>query len=286
LVLVSREIKFLIFISLLSLLVWTLYWTIPSSLERIVDLISGQAIPGESFGGVTYVLMEVSAAIGTTVRSIGVVLGIFALYLLSFKNKVFLDVKKLVAGGLFIEAFYYYMVGFPSGVYMTNGGYGGAFVTLGVSYILQFLLTVPFLVIFGVKVYRYRQNGRSLLKWAGFAFVGYIGALWVNSVFRWFDMISTDGLSVFFTGIRAVGSLNAFIVMSLAVVFGVLSVNYFLKEKRVEFRWAGLALTMIGLHYLIYLIYSYLGGMISFVLIVEVWAIPLLGLGVSLVRKK
>ena len=70
------------------------------------------------------------------------------------------------------------------------------------------------------------------------------------------------------------------------MVFGVLSVNYLLKEKKSGFRWAGLALTMVGLHYLIYLLYSYVGGMINFVLIVEVWAIPLLGLGVSIVRKK
>jgi len=283
---INREIKFWILVSLISLLLWTLYWTIPSSLERIIDLISGQSIPGESFGGLMYVWMEVSAAIGTTVRSIGVVFGIIVLYLLNFGNKNFMDVKKLVAGGLLIEAFYYFMLGFPSGVYMTTGGYGGAFGTLGVSYLLQFLFTTPLLLILGVKVFRHKKNISDWFKWAGFAFVGYIGALWVNSVFRWFDMISAEGLSVFLTGIRAVGSLNAFIVMSLAVVFGVLSVNYLLKEKKSGFRWAGLALTMVGLHYLIYLLYSYVGGMINFVLIVEVWAIPLLGLGVSIVRKK
>ena len=88
---INREIKFWILVSLISLLLWTLYWTIPSSLERIVDLISGQPIPGESFGGVMYVWMEVSGAIGTTVRSIGVVFGIIVLYLLSFRNKSFFD---------------------------------------------------------------------------------------------------------------------------------------------------------------------------------------------------
>ena len=283
---INREIKFWILVSLLSLLLWTLYWTIPSSLERIVDLISGQSFPGESFGGVMYVWMEVSAAIGTTVRSIGVVFGIIVIYFLSFGNRNFKDVKKLVAGGLLIEAFYYFTLGFPSGLYMTTGGYGGAFVTLGVSYLLQFLFTTPLLLILGVKVFSQKKKGSDWLKWASFAFVGYIGALWVNSVFRWLDMISAEGLSVFLTGIRAVGSLNAFIVMSLAVVFGVLSVNYLLKEKKNGFRWAGLALAMVGLHYLIYLLYSYVGGMGNFVLIAEVWAIPLLGLGVSIARKK
>ena len=160
---INREIKFWILVSLISLLLWTLYWTIPSSLERIIDLISGQSIPGESFGGLMYVWMEVSAAIGTTVRSIGVVFGIIVLYLLNFGNKNFMDVKKLVAGGLLIEAFYYFMLGFPSGVYMTTGGYGGAFWTLGVSYLLQFLFTTPLLLILGVKVFRHKKNRSVML---------------------------------------------------------------------------------------------------------------------------
>ena len=136
-----------------------------------------------------------------------------------------------------------------------------------------------------MKVFRHKKNRIDWFKWAGFAFVGYIGALWVNSVFRWFDMISAEGLSVFLTGIRAVGSLNAFVVMSLALVFGVLSVYQLLNGRKIGVRWAGLALVMVGLHYFIYLLYSYFGGMIDFVLLVEVWAIPLLGLGVSVVRK-
>ena len=141
-------------------------------------------------------------------------------------------------------------------------------------------------MILGLKIYRGKQNKKGFLKWIGFAFVGYIVALWSNSVFRWFDMISTDGLSVFFTGIRAIGSLNAFIVMSLAVLFGVLGAHYLLDKQKTAIKWFGLALTMIGLHYLIYLVYSYFGGMINFVLIVEIWAISLLGLGVSIIRKK
>ncbi len=283
---ISRETKFWIFLSLLSLLLWTLYWTIPSSLERIANLISGKPIPGESFGGSMYVWMEVSGAIGTTFRSIGILMGIITLYSLSFRNKDIIDVQKLAAGGLFIEAFYYFMVGFPSGVFMTTEGYGGAFVTLGISYFLQFLFTVPFLLILAVKVYRHKLNKKGLVKWAGFTFVGYIGALWVNSVFRWFDMISADGLSVFFSGSRAVGSLNAFIVMSLAIIFSIIGVYYLLKREKNPRFWIGLSLVMVGLHYLIYLIYTYYyGGMINSVMLQEVWAIPLLGLGVALLRK-
>jgi hypothetical protein len=283
----SRETKIWIFISLFSLLLWTIYWTYPSSLERIYDiLISGQVFAGGSFGGLMYAWMEVSGAIGTLIRSIGVVFGIIILYLMSVKNKSLIDVKKLLATALFIEAFYYFMVSFPSGTFMTTVGYGGQYVTLGVAYFIQFLVTTPFLVILGFKVYRHKQNEGDIIKWVGFAFVGYITALWSNSVFRWFDMIANEGFSVFFTGIRAVGSLNAFIVMSLAVGFGALGVYYLLKGRKVAIKWAGLALGMVGLHYLIYLVYSYFGGMINFVLIIEVWAITLLGLGVSIVRKK
>ena len=100
-------------------------------------------------------------------------------------------------------------------------------------------------------------------------------------------MISADGLSVFLTGSRAVGSLNAFIVMSLAIIFSSIGVYYLLKRKRNPRFWIGLSLVMVGLHYLVYLIYTYYyGGMISSVMLQEVWAIPLLGLGVALLRKK
>lgn len=286
---INREIKFWILVSLISLLLWTVYWTIPSSLERIVDLISGQPIPGESFGGVMYVWMEVSGAIGTTVRSLGVLFGIIVLYLLSFRNKSFLDVKKLVVGGLLIEAFYYFMVGFPSGVFMTTIGYGGEAVTLGMAYLLQFLFTTPFLVILSVKIYRKNENKKEIkfLKWIALAFVGYVITLWSNSVFRWFDMVGSEGLSFFSTGIRTIGALNAFVTMTLAVIFSIIGASYVLRGKKNPSFWVGLSVIMVGIHYLIYLVYSiYFGGMINSVMLVEVWAIPLLGLGVSIVRKK
>lgn len=281
----NRESKIWIFITLLSLLIWTLYWTIPSSIERIIDiLITGQTFSYESNIGSMYVWMEISGAIGTITRNIGIILGIIALYLLSLKNKSFTEVKKLVSAALFIEAFYYFMVGVPSGTFMTTIGYGGQFVTLGISYFLQFLFTTPFLVILGLQIHRNKQNEIRFLKWVGFAFIGYIAALWLNSVFRWFDMISSDGLSVFFKGLRAVGSLNAFIGMSLAMIFSLVGVYYLHKSSKNTIKWASFALIMIGLHYIIYLVYSYFGGMIGFVLIVEVWAIPLLGLGISIYR--
>ncbi|KON34064.1 MAG: hypothetical protein AC479_02150 [miscellaneous Crenarchaeota group-6 archaeon AD8-1] len=84
--------------------------------------------------------MEISGAIGTITRNIGIVLGIISLCLLSIKNKSFTEVKKLVSAALFIEAFYYFMVGVPSGTFMSTIGYGGQFITLGISYFLQSFL--------------------------------------------------------------------------------------------------------------------------------------------------
>jgi hypothetical protein len=255
-------------------------------LDHVVDFILGDFTGGENITGWMYVWMEVSGAIGTILRNFGIIIGIVVLGIMISKSKRFEDVKKWVGLALFIEAFYYFMVGFPSGVFMTTVGYGGAFVTLGISYLLQFLSTVPFLIILGLKVTmgKYKENGFRL--WVGFAFVGYVLALGVNSMFRWFDMISAEGFSVFFSGIRAFGVLNALVLMPLAIFFSVFAAFRLINKKKTAYRWLGLALFAVGLHYLLYVVYSYFGGMLAFVLLVEVWTIPLIGLGVSIIRNR
>jgi hypothetical protein len=51
-------------------------------------------------------------------------------------------------------------------------------------------------------------------------------------------------------------------------------------------KWAGLAFAMVGLYYSVYAVYSYYGNMMSWVWLVDIWTIPLLGLGIALAVTK
>ena len=43
---------------------------------------------------------------------------------------------------------------------------------------------------------------------------------------------------------------------------------------------------MLGRHFVIYLVYNAVGGMLDFAILTEVWAVSLLGLGLSIIRHK
>jgi hypothetical protein len=283
---VGRGVKVWIFITLCSLLVWTIYW-VPWSFSLIYNLIITRGAIFR-FGGWMYLLQELSGAIGTIARSIGVFIGLFILFLLRDDSKGIFETKKWLASALVIESFYYAMLGFPSGIYMLGFGYSGQYQVLGVSFLLQFLFTTPFLAVLAVKVYRYEKDGSGFQswKWVGAAFVGYIAALWANSVPKWFEMLAMEGTAFFSVPIRTIGVLNDFALMSLAIVFAVVGAFSLVKKKSSAVRWLGLTLAIVGLHYLVYVVYSYYGGMLNFVMLAEVWAIPLLGLGVTMLRTK
>jgi len=180
------------------------------------------------------------------------------------------------------------MVGAPSGIYMMGSGYGGQYQIIGVSFFLQFLLTTPLLAILAMKVYSYEKgtNAFQSWKWLSLAFLGYVAALFVNSVLKWFEMASVEGIAVFPNGIITPGTLLASIFMSLALVFAVFGAFSLVKRKVTSIRWIGLALAVVGLHYLVFVVFSYFSNILDFAMLAEVWAIPILGIRVSMRRMK
>ncbi len=285
--LVDRNVKVWIFITLCSLLFWIVYW-IPAGLLRISAFVFGSNVNVFRYVDSLYIWMELSASVGTIIRVIGVLIGLLLLFLLRSDGKGIFEAKNLLASALAVESFYYAMVGFPSGIYMMGSGYGGQYRTLGVSFFLQFLFTTPFLAVLAVKVYRHEKgaNGFQSWKWVAAAFVGYIAALCVNSVLKWFEMVSVEGIAVFPTGIRVPGALIAFVFMSLAVVFAAFGAFSLAKKESSAITWLGLALVLVGLHYLAFVIFSYFSNTLKFAMLAEVWAIPLLGLGLSMLKVK
>ena len=232
------------------------------------------------------------AAVGLVAHFIGVILGLLSLYMVRKDTMSFLKIKKLVVVALSLESLYYASL-IPSVIWLLAlvGLYGnlGFTYTLGIAYVLQIIFTVPFLAILAFKVNKYDGDpkGFQSWKWVGIAFSGYVVALWANAVLRWFDMVMAEGVIVFFSGITGLGALNAFVFMSLAVIFAVIGTYSYARHRRgAILRWFALSLMMVGLHYVFYVVYSYLVGALNSVWIIDVWAISLLGLGLSMLKMK
>jgi hypothetical protein len=287
---VGRWVKVWVFVSLVSLLVWVIHWLLPS-FGRFFSMDGTPWADVLRRSGLMFTVMELSWAVGTIARFFGVLVGIGVLVILVWKrNKGFYSVRKWVALALGIEAFYYGSVAFPAGLLMVGVGSSGALnnTSLGVAYLLQGLFTVPFLVILAVKVGRYEKSteGFRSMGLVGLAFVGYVVALWANVVFRWVDMVAIQGFGFFSVGLRTVGALTAFILMSLALIFSVVGAYSLAKRRGPALKWLGLALAMVGLYYLSYVVYSYYSNMLGWVWLVDIWTIPLLGLGITLLVTK
>jgi hypothetical protein len=95
-------------------------------------------------------------------------------------------------------------------------------------------------------------------------------------------MVSAESLR-FIEGIRAVGFFNALAFMPFAIVFASVGAYRVFQQKELSAKkWFGASLSVIGLNYAIYLAYSYFAGTLNTLPLVDIWTIPLLGLGIAL----
>jgi hypothetical protein len=275
----NNKIKILVTITLFSLLLWITYWLIPS-FQHFFNLALG--LPDQYSNREWYFI---PAHFGLIARLTGTCLGLLAVFFIWIKNKPFSKVKSLVTTSLLMEAAYFISL-LPSfwSLFSTFRA-----TTLGIAYFLQIIFTAPLLVILALKIHQnnVQDNKLKILKWSTITFVGYIAALWINSVFRWIDMLLIEGVGFLTSGIRAIGFFDAIIFMSLAVILAAMGARSHGKEIEVAARkWIGLSMVMVGLHYVIYLVYSYIVGALGFVLLVDVWTVPLLFLGLALLFTK
>jgi hypothetical protein len=225
-----------------------------------------------------------SGHVGLTLRFAGLLLGLSAVCLLWLKQWPFVRLKLFVAFALFLEGAYF--VGLlPSVFWLIRPETFVYSPELGYGYLLQILFTVPFLWLLAFTVVQYREGQikRGLVVAAALAFVGYVAALAINEVSRWTGMLSGDASSFLSQGIRAVGFLNAVVLMPVAVSLTVVGVVWLVRrDLRSAKLWLGASLFAIGLNYAIYFVYSYLTNSLQSVMLVDVWTIPLIGLGVAL----
>ena len=74
--------------------------------------------------------------------------------------------------------------------------------------------------------------------------------------------------------------------MTLAVIFSIFGALNLSKKKKQASTYIGFTLTLVGLHFLIYLVFNFLSGSLVSVWLTDIWAIGLLGLGLSIIRSK
>jgi hypothetical protein len=273
---VGRGVKVWVFVCLCSLLIWVVVIMLPLNVRSFFNVISGQP---DFYTGNLGMLM--AGSVGLIARFFGVVLALAVGFLVwGGPDKSGARVERLVEAALFLEGTYFVLL-FPSGLWRISDGFN----FLGVAFLLQAVSAGTVLMVLSFKV-RGSAGNVAALKWVGVAAAGYFGALWFNVVFKWFDMIAMLGSSFLLRGAASWGFLSSLITMSLAVVFAVIGAFLLAGNKGESVWWFGLSLIMVGFHYVVYLAYSFSAGALESALPLDVWTLPFIGLGLSLLRMK
>jgi hypothetical protein len=231
--------------------------------------------------------MYTLAAVGMVSRLIAVIIAIWGIYRIwNTKNNSF-STRKILAVAIGLESIYFASL-IPSILYLFALGStrNSVFYSMfGIGYLLQVILTFPLLLVLAIKLYKSSSYSFNSQKLVAITFVGYVVAMWANSVFHWIGLLTTHGPSFLFGESNSILAWNALILMTLAVIFSIFGGIYLNKNRQVT-EWVGLALTLIGIHFLIYLIYNVVIGSLTSVWLTDIWAIGLLGLGLSMLKTR
>ncbi len=275
----SRNVKIWTSISIASLLGYVAY-VFRGSIEIIIGYLNNvqSDVWYVNFTGAVFWVGD----IGLVARLAGTMLGLAAIYMLWIEKRTFPRVKNLIAVALILEGVNFIAL-LPSLPFLFEPSGVTSSLPLAWGYVLQILFTVPFLWTLAAKVLLYREPAQksSLLKFAAVAFIAYAIVLFANEFSRWASMIFSD--TNFLGDVRIIGFLNAVALMPFAVIFAVAGA-WRLWNGRITsaMGWLGASLAVIGLNYSILLAYSYFTNSLKFLALVDIWTIPLLGLGVTL----
>jgi hypothetical protein len=231
-------------------------------------------------------LYRLTSSIGVTFRLLGAILAMISIYLIwRYKTNSFPKVKNIISAALLFEGIYYlsFLPSIPRLIYFGN------FISLALSYSLQISLTFPLLTILSLKMMTTSEDNSvntGLLKWIAAASVGYIAALWTNNVLRWFDMVWAFGIEFVLAGVTYFGFFNGILILTLSMIFALAGFFSIIKKGNINTKLWGLSLIMAGIHFLLYLIYSIYVDALSYALLNEIWTVPLIGLGLTVLKLK
>jgi hypothetical protein len=269
------NLKVLVFACLCSLLIWVAI-LIPSNLDHLLNVILDR--PDFYTGNLG---MFVSSFAGLISRFFAVVLAMTVGFIVwGMNTRPSWKVERIMEAALFLEGTYFVLL-FPSGLWWLGLGFN----YLGVAFLLESACAGSSLLVLSFKIRDFGKDSR-VLKWLGIASVGYIAALWFNSVFRWFDQIAVIGSEFLLRGATSWGFLVSLTAMSLAVVFAVPGAYFLAANKGESSKWFGLSLTMVGVYYVVYVAYSFASSNLDSAMQIDVWTLPFLLLGVKLLKTK
>ena len=278
----SKSVKFFVFVTLIGFLVYNL-WEIYETVEGILPIFQpGQMDNLGQMAGINpiIILIVFCPLIGLIFRLTGSILALQTVNLVWRKQThTFSELSNKISKVVLMEIIYLISI-IPNFIFILAIG---TQVIFG-SYIVQTLLTIPFLFILRRKIKNNPQTpfGEQTRKWIVLSFLTYTAAIWVNHIARWFDMSLIGGIPMLLDNLNPLGFFNAAILLSLAVIFAAIA---FVKVKQngVLSKWFGASMTLIGLHFIILVIFYVLQDSLNVLYLYELWTIPLLGLGLSII---
>ena len=278
----SKSVKFWVFVTVITFLVYNL-WEIYETAEGIYEGFSTIDIfeLGQSVGINPIIMLIVFfPLIGLIFRLAGSILALQVVNVVWRKHThSFSDLSQKISKIVLMEIVYLITV-IPNFYFITVVGTPVIFW----SYILQTVLTIPFLFILRRKIKNNAQTpfGSEVKKWMALTFLTYSAAIWVNHIARWFDMSLIGGIPLLLDALNPLGFFNAAILLSLSVIFAVIGFVK-VKQNNILSKWLGASMTMIGLHFIILVIFYVLQNALNVLYLFELWTIPLFGLGLSII---
>ena len=277
----NRWNKVWIVITLLSLLIYIIYW-----LNSIYGWVYRRIIVSIPEFPSFFWADPVLPAIGDSFRFIGVILALLSIYLMwGPKQKPITSVKKYIAIALLFEGIFF-LAALPANIILFFRFTGT--VIQSFAYLLQNILILPLLIVLGAKVWRYQELDRlNLLKWVGITALVYLIGIWFVNVFKWVSMAQSEGIEFLLSGTTLLGFLNSAITLSMALIFAAAGFYAHLKQNRwLSAKLGALALIMLGLHFAFFILYVAITDAWRWVFLTEFWPITLLGLGLSMITIK
>ncbi len=281
---INRWNKTWILATVFSLMLYDLYW-IRGVYTRIFGILF-ENLPDILAKHPNFYIDYVAGGIYDPLRLIAVILIFTAAYLAwGPKKQSFVAVRKLIAIPILFEALYWLGI-LPLNLWLISGGRSP--LLLYVGFVIQIIVAAPLLLILSFKTWKFKDASRnSLVKWGCMAGAGYVFGMWINNMLRWFSMSGQLGLPDLFTGVTTLGFLNTAITLTLSLVFAIVGSFIFVgkNNRKLAIRLLGLAVLLFGLYFAFYVVYSWFApGAWRFVLLTEIWPIPLTGLGAGMLK--
>jgi hypothetical protein len=227
-------------------------------------------------------LITLLPSIGYIFRTIGSFLVVNVAYRIWLKQTIsFPEIRNNLSRFLLMETIYL-LTSIPNFIFILMFG---TLIIFG-SYILQTILTIPFLLLLRRKINNNTDSeiNLNIKKWSCITFVAYLGSIWVNHITRWLDMALVGGIPMLLDALNPLGFFNALIILSLSVIFAF--IGFFkIENDGILSKWFGLSITFIGLHFIILVIFYILQNSPNVLYLFELWTIPLFGVGLSIISK-